>query len=40
MFNRSHNIAVGYGKMKSKASRVKSLFHQFLLKDFVIRVAP
>ena len=40
MFNRSRNIGVGYGKMKSKALRLKFNFHKFLFKDCVIRVAP
>ena len=40
MFNRSHNMGVGYGKMKSKALHLKSIVHQFLLKDVVIIVAP
>ena len=40
MFNRSHNIGVGYGEMKSKALRLKFNSQKFLFKDCVIRVAP
>ena len=40
MLNRSDNIRVGYSKMKSKALPLKLDFHKFILKGFVIRVAP